>query len=323
MSQGKHRRCTCKTVKEEVPAEVPEQLEVPVDHEEVLPPPTPSDEARQQNEERLLQTSQQNLIAKLDNEKNLEELHLKHYHMSTAQFKKRTTHLTLPGRIYDLYNLVVKKCKFCNTTQARPVRSRVSGLRAEEFGDLIFLDHGSTKVQNKTYVFLVILDGATSYITVYPCISTSASEVIQKLHEWMDTYQCNTKSICGNMAFHSPVELKEFYRLHNIRALPTGPHTPWPNRAETGVRLFKKFFHTLVEDVAKKQSEGILNEISAFQLMRKAATIRNTQVTSSGKTPLELSFGRKPRDLLDPANMNPQQLTTAMNNQDINNETYY
>ena len=159
------------------------------------------------------------------------------------------------------------------------------------------------------------MDGATSYITVYPCISTSASEVIQKIHEWMDTYQSNPKAICGDMAFHNPIELKEFYRLHDIKALPTGPHTPWPNRAETTVRLFKKFFHALVEDVARKQSEDILIYVTAAQLMRKAATIRNAQVTSSGKTPLELAFGRKPRDMLDPASMNPQQLTTSRSNQ--------
>ena len=54
--------------------------------------------------------------------------------------------------------------------------------------------------------------------------------------------------------------------------------------------------------------------------MRKAATVRNTQVTSSGKTPLELAFGRKPRDLLDPASMNPQQLTTTRTKDDHTNE---
>ena len=35
--------------------------------------------------------------------------------------------------------------------------------------------------------------------------------------------------------------------------------------------------------------------------MRKAATVRNTQVTVSGKTPMELAMGRKPRGLLDPS----------------------
>ena len=27
----------------------------------------------------------------------------KHYHVSTAQFKKRTTHLHIPGKVYDIY----------------------------------------------------------------------------------------------------------------------------------------------------------------------------------------------------------------------------
>ena len=31
---------------------------------------------------------------------------------------------------------------------------------------------------------------------------------------------------------------------------------------------------------------------SNTQLMRKAATVRNTQVTSSGQTPMELAMGR-------------------------------
>ncbi len=247
-------------------------------------------------------------------------MHVKHYHMSVAQFKKRTTHLALPGRIYDLYDFVVKKCKFCNTRQSRPHRSRVSGLRAEEFGDLIFIDHGSSKVFDKTYSFLIVLDGAISYITVYPCLSASASEVIQKLHEWMDTYQCTPKAVCADMAFHNPVEFKEFYRLHDIKPIPTGPYTPWPNRAETTVRLFKKFFHILVENVAKGDMELQLKDVTASQLMRKAATVRNTQVTASGKTPLELAFGRKPRDLLDPANMNPQQLTADRTREDVTNE---
>ena len=56
------------------------------------------------------------------------------------------------------------------------------------------------------------------------------------------------------------------------------------------------------------------------QLMRKAATVRNTQVTMSGKTPMELAMGRRPRDLLDPASMNPEQLTTEPTKQYLLNE---
>ena len=38
------------------------------------------------------------IIKKLSEERNLRELHLKHYHMSSAQFKKRTTHLDVPWK---------------------------------------------------------------------------------------------------------------------------------------------------------------------------------------------------------------------------------
>ena len=55
-------------------------------------------------------------------------------------FKKRTTHLDFPGNFVTFYQAVVKTCLLCNSVIPRPERSRVSGLRAEEFGDLIFVD---------------------------------------------------------------------------------------------------------------------------------------------------------------------------------------
>ena len=115
----------------------------------------------------------------------------------------------------------MKTCPFCNSIKPRPERSRVSGLRAEEFGDLIFLDHGSAKIGDKTFGYLIVLDGATSHLTAYPCKSTSSSEVIAKLHEWMDTFQMNPKAICACMAFHHPHHMQAFYRVHNVKRIPT------------------------------------------------------------------------------------------------------
>ena len=192
------------------------------------------------------------VIARLDDEENLKTLHLKHYHMSTSQFRKRTSHLSLPKRIYEAFDRVIKKCNFCNEQYPKPQRNRVSGLRAEKFADLIFMDHGTIKIREKPYVFLLILDAATSYLAAYPSVSTGTEEVIKHLHEWMDIYQATPKAICADMAFHNPHNLKDFYRLHNIRPVPTGPHTPWPNRAETAVRLFKKFMKALVEEVERR-----------------------------------------------------------------------
>ena len=155
-----------------------------------------------------------NIISKLSEERNLKDLHLKHYHMSTAQFKKRTTHLDIPVKFYDLYQHVVKTCPFCNSVQPRPERSRVNGLRAEEFGDLIFL--GSAKIGDKTFGFLIVLDGATSHLTAYPCKSTSSSEVKRFVQIWPSTIlttcshtECTTwREFRQDHLHHSRTELR-------------------------------------------------------------------------------------------------------------------
>ena len=194
-------------------------------------------------------------------------------------------------------------------------------MRAEEFGDLICLDHGSTRIRHKTFGFLIVLDGATPHLTAYSCESTSPSGVISKLHEWMDTFQMNPKAICADMAFHRPHDMQAFYRRHNIKTLPTGPHTQC---GQTELRLVydssRSFFQHSWILPRKNWTRPLWHRSLLPSWMRKAATVRNTQVTLGGKTPMELAMGRRPRDLMDPASMNPEQLTsTTPTNQDLLN----
>ena len=65
--------------------------------------------------------------------------------MKLDAFKKRTSQLQLPKDIYDLYEQVVKECETCSEFTDAPPRSKVSGMRAEVFGDLIFIDYGAVK----------------------------------------------------------------------------------------------------------------------------------------------------------------------------------
>ena len=113
----------------------------------------------------------------------------------------------------------------------------------------------------------------------------------------------NPKAICADMAFHCPHEMQGFYRMRNVKRLPIGPHTPWPNRAKINVRLSNT--------ASKNLDQTTLSQITPAQLIRKAATVTNTQVTLSGKTPMELAMGRRPRDLMDAASVNPEQLTST------------
>ena len=157
-------------------------------------------------------------------------------------------------------------------------------------------------------------------VSAYPCKSTSLSEVISKVHKWMDTFEMNPKAIWADMGFHHLHDMQAFYRMHKTKRLSTGTHTPWPNRAETGVRLFKQFLSALVDTASKNLDQTALAQITPDQLMRKAATLRYAQATLSGKTSVELGIGGRPRDLMDPAVMNPEQLTFTSTKQDLLNE---
>ena len=138
---------------------------------------------------------------------------------------------------------------------------------------------GHQRLETKPSDVWLFLDGATSHLTAYPCKSTTTSEVICKLHERMDTSQMNPEAIFADMAFQNPHDMQAFYRMHNVKIIPTRPHTPWPNRAEMGVRLFKKFLLALVDTASKNLDQTTVAQITPAQLMRKAATVRNTHIT--------------------------------------------
>ena len=181
-----------------------------------------------------------------------------------------------------------------------------------------FLTMDQPRFKDKALEFLIVLDGATSHLTAYSCKSTSPSEVMSKLHEWMDTFQMNPKAIGADMSFHHPHDVEAFHRMHNLKRIPTGPHKPWPNRAEMGVRLFEKFILTFVDTASKNLDQTTLATYHSCPFDAQGGD--SEKITVSGKTPMELAMGRRPRDLLDPASMNPEQLTSTSIKQDLLNE---
>ena len=54
--------------------------------------------------------------------------------------------------------------------------------------------------------------------------------------------------------------------------------------------------------------------------LRNKARHKQLTLEGSTKTPMKLAMGRRPRDLLDPASMNPEQLTSTPTKQDLLNE---
>ena len=202
------------------PSLEPVALEPAAEEPTIVPTLVPNQEIQETMSERKAQKALTKIIARLDDEENLENLHLKHDHMSTLQFKKRTSHLTLPSKTYETFDRVVKKCKFCNEQLPKPLRNRVSGLRAENLVDLIFMDHGTIKIHGDTHAFLLILDATTSYLVAYPSTSTGTDEVIKHLDGHISG---NTENNLCRYGFSQPAQPEGFlsFAQHQTNALWT------------------------------------------------------------------------------------------------------
>ena len=104
-----------------------------------------------------------------------------------------------------------------------------------------------------------------------------------------------------------------YYKFHGITPYPCGPRTPWPNRAETAVRLFKRTWSIMAKALA---DEGYAEKATVRQAVKKVAWARNCQLTVSGYSPLEIATGRRPPDLFDVETSTPEQLSAEPSDED-------
>ena len=188
------------------------------------------------------------MLRRLEDSVELYKLHVKHYHMSPTQFRRRTSMLGLPDSVYQKYEDVCHKCRVCSTSIAPPPRARVSGIRASNFGDVIFVDHAEIMLRSNKYMVLLVLDGATNLLWATAQSSLSNKETIQCLRCWTDENNCMPKAIVGDEAFFQE-DFLTYYRTHGIKECPCGSRTPWPNRAETAVRLFNRQWQLMTKSL--------------------------------------------------------------------------
>ena len=265
------------------------------------------------SEAQALTPAYRKMIKRLDDKVELYKLHVKHYHMSPTQFRRRTSMLNLPERIYEKYEDVFNKCRVCSMSVAPPPRAKISGIRASVFGDVVFVDHCEIELKKKKYVVLLVLDGATNLLWATAQNSLDKKETLTHLRSWNEQNNCIPKAIVGDEAFFSD-EFLEYYKFHGIKDLPCGPRTPWPNRAETAVRLFKKQWIIMAMSL---EGDERFNGVTIRQAVKMTAWARNTQLTISGYSPLEIATGRRPPDLFDIETANPEQLTSEPPEEDV------
>ena len=187
-------------------------------------------------------------------------------------------------------------------------------MRSEVFGDLTFIDHAEVPLNNRFKImFLIIYDSATQLMTSFPCETKSEDETIGYLMDYFDLYQLNPKYIVGDQGF-SGQTLEAFYHRKGIRFISLGPQTPWPNRAEAAVRLFKEQVKLTLDGV---RADPLCNPFSFRVLLRMACQARNSMVTFGGVTPLEMAFGRRPADVIGVDNADPAQLTAEVPSHEV------
>ena len=265
------------------------------------------------SEAQALTPAYRKMIKRLDDKVELYKLHVKHYHMSPTQFRRRTSMLNLPERIYEKYEDVFNKCRVCSMSVAPPPRAKISGIRASVFGDVVVVDHCEIELKKKKYVVLLVLDGATNLLWATAQNSLDKKETLTHLRSWNEQNNCIPRAIVGDEAFFSD-EFLEYYKFHGIKDLPCGPRTPWPNRAETAVRLFKKQWTIMAMSL---EGDERFHGVTIRQTVKMTAWARNTQLTISGYSPLEIATGRRPPDLFDVETANPEQLTSEPPEEDV------
>ena len=151
-------------------------------------------------------------LRRLEDSVELYKLHVKQDHMSPTQFRRRTSMLGLPDSVFQKYKDVCHKCRVCSTSIAPPPRARVSGIRASNFGDVIFVDHAEIWLRKNKYMVLLLLDCATNLLWATAQSSLSNKETIQALRLWTDANNCMPKAIVGDEAFFQE-DFLAHYRL--------------------------------------------------------------------------------------------------------------
>jgi len=141
---------------------------------------------------------------------------------------------------------------------------------------------------------LLVLDGTSNLLWATAQNSLSNKETIQALRSWTAEHNCMPKATVGDEAFFHE-DFLTYYRTHGNKECPCGSRTPWPNRAESAVRLFKRQWQIMSKNLEDARFRGV----TVREAVKRTVWPRNTQLTISGYSPLEIATGRRPPDLLD------------------------
>ena len=122
--------------------------------------------------------------------------------MSLDQFKRRTSRLEIPKETYELFDEVVKACSGCRGLVKQYPRSKVSGIRADSFGDTVGIDLCFPTVFGEKRVVFVSVDLATSLVfceliedNSIDCLQRAIISLIDQWHLTPKRIVCDTEFV--------------------------------------------------------------------------------------------------------------------------------
>lgn len=178
------------------------------------------------------------------------------------------------------------------------------------------MDHVEISLQGHMFLVLVIVGAASNLVWAGPQKNKTHQETLRIILDAIHQLNCKLKAVCAENYFQDD-DFAMFYSYHAIKTVKLGPHTPWPNRTEAAVKIFKHSAATLADWIKKyEEAEPVLTHVTVRLLLDRACWARNTSLTYGSKTPLEIATGRRPPDVIDLENMLQEQLVTEPTNTD-------
>ena len=173
-----------------------------------------------------------------------------------------------------------------------PSRSKTSGLRADTFGDMTFIDHCQVPLGTGEHIIVfVILDGVTTLLTAEAVTTTQEVENITVLRNYFDKCHLQPKSVVADQAFMTDT-WEQCYQSLDITPISLGPNTPWPNRAEAAVRLLKAQLKIMLSSSKAGAAPATLKKVTYRQLVSSHWSSRSEddqQISSNSMSQLQLS----------------------------------
>lgn len=152
--------------------------------------------------------------------------------------------------------------------------------------DTIHIDHFGPlpSVKSKQKHILVVIDAFTKYVKVYPCTSTSTSEVCRTLEKYFEFYSRPARLISDRGTCFTSNEFTAFIEKHNIHHIKNAVASPQANgQVERVNRVLKNMLGKLTEPL--QHSDWVQ------QLKHVEYAINNTVQKSVGISPSVLLFG--------------------------------